>query len=60
MQATFPNAMFGGPQMPAFMDTVMNLTGIKHLPDSNGGAPNCVSLTPLVSLHVWSVIDIAH
>ena len=35
--------------MPAFVDTIVNLTGIKHSEDLNGGEPNCVSITPLVS-----------
>ena len=48
MQATFPDAMYGGPQQPAFVDTIVNLTGIKHYKDLNGGTPNCVSITPLV------------
>jgi hypothetical protein len=40
--------MYGGPQQPAFVDTIVNLTGIKHDKDLNGGTPNCVSITPFV------------
>ncbi|KAI0776230.1 glucose oxidase [Trametes elegans] len=47
VQATFPDAMYGGPHMGAFIDAVTNVSGIAHLPDLNGGNPNCVSLTPL-------------
>ncbi|OSD05574.1 GMC oxidoreductase [Trametes coccinea BRFM310] len=47
VQATFPDAMYGGPQMPAFVNTVVNVTGMPHYRDLNGGTPNCVSITPL-------------
>ncbi|OJT13695.1 Glucose oxidase [Trametes pubescens] len=47
VQATYPNAMFGGPQQGAFVDTIVNVTGIAHFKDLNGGNPNCVSITPL-------------
>ncbi|KAH9851989.1 alcohol oxidase [Lenzites betulinus] len=47
VQATYPNAMYGGPQQKAFVDTVANLTGMPHCEDVNGGNPNCVSITPL-------------
>ncbi|KAI0762282.1 alcohol oxidase [Fomes fomentarius] len=47
VQVTFPDAMYGGPHQKAFVDTVVNLTGIKHFKDLNGGTPNCVSMTPL-------------
>ena len=40
--------MYGGPQMKAFVDTVVNVTGMPHYKDLNGGTPNCVSITPLV------------
>ncbi len=40
--------MFGGPQQGAFVDTIVNVTGIAHFKDLNGGNPNCVSITPLV------------
>ncbi|KAJ6483613.1 hypothetical protein C8R47DRAFT_1186392 [Mycena vitilis] len=46
VQVTFPDAMYGGPQQPAFVDTIVNLTGISHFKDLNGGTPNCVSMTP--------------
>uniref|UniRef100_A0A0W0FWD4 Glucose-methanol-choline oxidoreductase N-terminal domain-containing protein n=1 Tax=Moniliophthora roreri TaxID=221103 RepID=A0A0W0FWD4_MONRR len=53
VQVTFPDAMYGGPQQPAFIDTITSLTGMTHCPDLNGGNPNCVSMTPFVrSLHV--------
>ncbi|KAI0653796.1 alcohol oxidase [Cubamyces menziesii] len=47
VQATYPDAMYGGPQMKAFVDTVVNVTGMPHYKDLNGGTPNCVSITPL-------------
>ncbi|TFY77549.1 hypothetical protein EWM64_g6463 [Hericium alpestre] len=47
VQVTFPDAMYGGPEQPNFVSTITNLTGIKHLPDVNGGDSNCVSYTPL-------------
>ncbi|TDL18853.1 glucose oxidase [Rickenella mellea] len=47
VQVSFPDSMFGGPQQPAFAQTVSNLTGIAHSPDLNGGQPNVVSFTPL-------------
>ncbi|EJD00383.1 glucose oxidase [Fomitiporia mediterranea MF3/22] len=46
VHAAFPQAMFGGPQQPAFVDAVRNLSGIKLCPDVNGGNANCVSYTP--------------
>lgn len=48
VQVTYPDEMYGGPQMPAFVDTMVNVTGIKHFKDLNGGTPNCVSITPFV------------
>ncbi|KAJ7177032.1 hypothetical protein C8R46DRAFT_944089, partial [Mycena filopes] len=47
VQVTYPDAMYGGPQQPAFVDTIVGLTGISHFKDLNGGTPNCVSITPL-------------
>ncbi|KAI0757742.1 alcohol oxidase [Daedaleopsis nitida] len=47
VQVTYPDAMYGGPQMKAFVDTMVNVTGINHYKDLNGGTPNCVSITPL-------------
>ncbi|KII83946.1 hypothetical protein PLICRDRAFT_46723 [Plicaturopsis crispa FD-325 SS-3] len=47
VQVTYPDAMYGGPEQPDFVDTIVNLTGIKHYKDLNGGTPNCVSITPL-------------
>ncbi|KAJ7732667.1 hypothetical protein B0H16DRAFT_1381392 [Mycena metata] len=47
VQVTYPDAMYGGPQQPAFVNTIVNLTGISHFKDLNGGTPNCVSITPL-------------
>jgi choline dehydrogenase len=48
VQVTYPDAMYGGPQQKAFVDTIVNLTGINRYKDLNGGTPNCVSITPLV------------
>ncbi|KAG6855598.1 hypothetical protein H0H87_000393 [Tephrocybe sp. NHM501043] len=42
-----PNSMYGGPQQPNFISTIVGLTGIKHYKDLNGGTPNCVSVTPI-------------
>ncbi|CAK5284092.1 unnamed protein product [Mycena citricolor] len=47
VQVTYPDLMYGGPQQPAFVDTIVGLTGINHYKDLNGGTPNCVSITPL-------------
>ncbi|TFK33762.1 hypothetical protein BDQ12DRAFT_766091 [Crucibulum laeve] len=47
VQVTYPDLMYGGPQQPKFIDTIVGLTGITHSADLNGGAPNCVSITPL-------------
>ncbi|KAJ7207349.1 hypothetical protein C8J57DRAFT_1070989 [Mycena rebaudengoi] len=47
VQVTYPDAMYGGPQQPAFIDTIVNLTGISHFKDINGGTPNAVSITPV-------------
>ncbi|KAJ7062173.1 hypothetical protein C8F01DRAFT_126103 [Mycena amicta] len=47
VQVTYPDLMYGGPQQPAFINTIVNLTGISHFKDLNGGTPNCVSITPL-------------
>ncbi|KAJ6559281.1 hypothetical protein B0H10DRAFT_2240528 [Mycena sp. CBHHK59/15] len=44
VQVTYPDAMYGGPQQPAFVNTIVNLTGINHFKDLNGGTPNCVSI----------------
>jgi hypothetical protein len=48
VQVTNPNQMYGGPQQPAFISTMVNLTGISLAKDINGGSPNGVSITPLV------------
>lgn len=40
--------MYGGPQQGDFVNTIVNLTGIYHSPDLNGGGANSVSITPLV------------
>ena len=46
--------MYGGPQQPSFVSSTVNVMGITHSKDLNGGAPNCVSITPLVrSIHPW-------
>ncbi|KAF9269745.1 alcohol oxidase [Marasmius fiardii PR-910] len=47
LQVTFPDSMYGGPQQKNFISTITNLVGIEHFPDVNGGAANCVSMTPL-------------
>ncbi|PPQ66234.1 hypothetical protein CVT26_010935 [Gymnopilus dilepis] len=47
VQVTYPDLMYGGPQQPAFVNTIVGLTGINHYKDLNGGTPNCVSITPL-------------
>ena len=46
VQVTFPDLMYGGPQQPAFVTAVTNLTGITHCADMNGGNGNCVAYTP--------------
>ncbi|KAH8091359.1 alcohol oxidase [Cristinia sonorae] len=46
VQVTYPELMYGGPQQPAFISTIQNLTGINHIPDINGGTSNAVSITP--------------
>ena len=38
--------MYGGPQQPAFVNAVQNVSGIAHCQDLNGGDANCVSFTP--------------
>ncbi|KAI0820577.1 alcohol oxidase [Trametes gibbosa] len=47
VQVTYPDQMYGGPQMKAFLNAVVNVTGMPHFRDLNGGTPNCVSITPL-------------
>ena len=54
---TYPDAMYGGPQMKAFVDTIVNVTGINHYKDLNGGTPNCVSITPFVCSHFFNKCD---
>ncbi|KAH9920535.1 alcohol oxidase [Epithele typhae] len=46
VQATFPNAMFRGPENPAFISAVTNLTGTPYCKDFSSGTPTCVSLSP--------------
>ncbi|KAK7052557.1 glucose oxidase [Favolaschia claudopus] len=46
VQVTFPDAMYGGPQQGAFINTITNLTGISHVADINGGTSG-VAYTPL-------------
>ncbi|KAF9528704.1 hypothetical protein CPB83DRAFT_308970 [Crepidotus variabilis] len=48
VQVTYPDEIYGGPQQGYFVNTIVGLTGITHSPDLNGGAPNCVSITPLM------------
>ena len=50
VQATFPDRMFGGPQNAAFIEVMMNLTGIKHCADLDSGTPNCVAIAPHVGV----------
>ncbi|EIW65340.1 alcohol oxidase [Trametes versicolor FP-101664 SS1] len=47
VQVTYPDAMYGGPQMKAFVAATVGLTHMTELPDLNGGKSNCVSITPL-------------
>ncbi|ETW78473.1 GMC oxidoreductase 8 [Heterobasidion irregulare TC 32-1] len=47
VQVTYPDLMYGGPEQPNFAKTVQAVTGIKLLPDINGGDSNCVSFTPV-------------
>ncbi|KAF8915748.1 hypothetical protein CPB85DRAFT_1293119 [Mucidula mucida] len=47
VQVTYPDLMYGGPQQSSFVETIVNLTGIEHSADTNGGGANCVSITPL-------------
>lgn len=47
VQVTFPSEMFGGPQPPAFVSAVSNLTGLSQCADLNGGDGACVAYTPL-------------
>ncbi|KAF8512302.1 hypothetical protein BU17DRAFT_69287 [Hysterangium stoloniferum] len=48
--------MFGGPQQPAFVNSIVNSTGITHAVDRNGGNVNSVAFTPdvvfLISINV--------
>lgn len=46
VQVTFPDAMYGGPQQPAFVTSIQNVSGIALCQDLNGGDCNCVSYTP--------------
>lgn len=48
VQVTYPDLMYGGPQQPSFVNSTVNLMGIAHYKDLNGGTPNCVSITPVV------------
>ncbi|KAF8315210.1 alcohol oxidase [Clavulina sp. PMI_390] len=45
VQVKFPDLMYGGPQQPAFAQTMETL-GLALSPDLNGGTPNSVSFTP--------------
>ena len=42
--------MFTGPANPYFVDTVRDVTGIKLIPEVNGGDPNGVVYVPTVSV----------
>ncbi|KAK0203298.1 glucose oxidase [Desarmillaria ectypa] len=46
VQVTYPDEMYGGLQQGYFVNTIVNLTGIYHSPDINGGGANAVSITP--------------
>lgn len=48
VHVSFPQAMVDGPQHPAFIAAIHNLTGITHCRDLNGGDPNCVAFVPSV------------
>jgi hypothetical protein len=52
--------MYGGPQQSAFIKTIVKLTGIDHGEYLNGGAPNCVSITPLVCLSATTGMWYSH
>jgi choline dehydrogenase-like flavoprotein len=39
--------MFGGPQQPAFIETIKNTHNVSFCPDLNGGNPTCASFIPL-------------
>ncbi|TRM58470.1 hypothetical protein BD626DRAFT_410370 [Schizophyllum amplum] len=45
VQVTFPDAMYGGPQQGAFIDTITNVTGMQHISDIGGGNANGVAIT---------------
>ncbi|KAF7980096.1 hypothetical protein HWV62_39910 [Athelia sp. TMB] len=47
VQVTFPDLMFGGPEQPAFINASVKASGIVHSQDGNGGAANCVYMTPV-------------
>ncbi|KAI0033898.1 glucose oxidase [Vararia minispora EC-137] len=42
----FPLGMFLGPSQPYFVETAQNMTGLKLLPDLNGGDADCISFIP--------------
>lgn len=42
--------MYGGPQQPAFINSISNLTGIVHASDFNGGNTNNVAYNPDVGV----------
>ena len=52
MKAAYFDPMNDGPQQAAFQATIRNLTGIVHSDDINGGAPNAISFTPMVSYSI--------
>ncbi|EJC99460.1 glucose oxidase [Fomitiporia mediterranea MF3/22] len=47
VHAAFPQEMFTGPQQPAYIDAITNLTGISHCADALGGNSNCVTYLPM-------------
>ncbi|KAF8732638.1 Glucose oxidase, partial [Rhizoctonia solani] len=47
LQVSFPKPMFGGPQQPAFVETIKSTHNVSLCPDLNGGGPTCASFIPL-------------
>ncbi|EJC99750.1 alcohol oxidase [Fomitiporia mediterranea MF3/22] len=46
VQVTFPQQIYTGPQEPAFVKAIENITGIAHCQDFEGGFDNCVGYMP--------------
>ncbi|KAJ6558835.1 glucose-methanol-choline oxidoreductase [Mycena vulgaris] len=47
VHAAFSHGMYAGPQLPAFIASAMNASGIEHCKDLSAGNPNCVTVNPL-------------